>query len=206
MLGCGRLALPSRFSRLSGYLAGLPGGVLSYPSCRAKGSILRGSLEVAPWDRFEPDLPAELRDVLREPPAVNAWLPEALSVAAHYAIADAHGMTDEQVIEWQAETNRRLSHSKLYRAISRASSPSVLLRAAPIAWKVLHQGVKLETQVGDGRATLGVKHPTGLWAPLVHRCTATGFQAVMESSRGANVVVTLLSSRKDGAEYECTWS
>ncbi len=199
------MSLERRFPRLRAYLAELPGGVMSYASCTAKASILRVSLEVTPWSRFEPDLPTDLKEVLREPPPVNAWVPEALSVAAHYAIADANQMTDDEVVAWQSEANRRLSNSKLYRSITKLSSPRALLRGAPTAWHVLHRGVKLQTHVDGSRATLTVRHPSGLWNHLVHRCTATGFAAVLESCRGADVSVTLVDSRSDGADYESSW-
>ena len=64
----------------------------------------------------------------------------------------------------------------------------------------------LKDQLDDDSARIAVTHPEGGWTELVHRATATGIRAVLESSRGNDVRVKLSVSRGDRAIYDCSWA
>lgn len=194
------------YPRLEEYVSSLPEGLDSYGRCQAKASMLRTALQTGGLRAPQQGLPAPLRDLFEAPPAVTAWIPEAVSVAAHLAVADENGLSDEALLDWTYQTNRQLAHSRLYRAVASLASPDLVLRVARTSWKVLHRGIDLAVQRDNHRAELSVTHPGGVWNRLVHLATATGFRAVLESSRGKNVSVNLAESRADGATYNCAWT
>jgi len=191
-------------SRLSAYLDGLPDGLDSYPECVAKASVFRSALEIQPVEP-DPGWPKPILDLVRSPPPPTAWIPEAVSVAAHFAVADASGLDDDGVLDWSYRANSALARSRLYQALTQLASPSLLLRGAGLSWTMIHRGVEIEVAHEDHRATIVAIHPRHLWTEFVHRSTTTGFRAVLESSRGQNVRVELVSVEPTRGEYLCTW-
>jgi len=192
--------------RLEEYVASLPVGLESYAECVVKASVLRAALEAGGLRGPESGLPDQVQRLLDAPPPVTEWIPEVLSVAAHLAIIDKNKLSDEAVLDWTYRTNRHLAQSRLYRAVASLASPEMALRAARLGWGMLHRGVELSVQRGKGSAQLTVEHPQSAWTRLVHLATATGFRAVLESSRGKDVSVKLSDSHPDHATFDCTWS
>jgi len=191
-------------SRLEAYLGGLPEGLGSYPDCVAKATVFRSALDVQPVEP-DPAWPTPILELVRTPPPPTTWIPEAVSVAAHFAVADASGLDDAAVLDWAYRANSSLARSRLYRALTQLASPSLLLRGAELSWTMIHRGVDIEIVREDHRATITAIHPRALWTEFVHRSTATGFRAVLESSRGENVQVELVSVEATRGEYLCTW-
>jgi hypothetical protein len=194
------------YQHLEQYVESLPAGLDSYADCIVKASVLRAALETGGLRGPESGLPDRLQRLLDAPPPVTEWIPEVLSVAAHLAIIDENGLSDDAVLDWTYRTNRHLAQSRLYRAVASLASPDMALRASRLGWGMLHRGIELSVQRGNGGAQLTVHHPDSVWTRLVHLATATGFRAVLESSRGKDVSVTLSDSQPDQATYDCTWS
>lgn len=193
-----------RSSMLDAYLAALPNGLASYPSCVAKATIVRSALAV---EIVEPDpaWPREIVELVQAPPLPTAWIPEALSVATHFAVADASGFDEDGILDWSYRANRRLAESRVYRALTQLASPSLLLRGAGLSWTMIHRGVDITVQHDENEATIRATHPAHLWSEFVHRSTTTGFRAVLESSKGDNVRVELTDLSPTHGEYRCTW-
>lgn len=194
-----------RFPRLAGYLESLPKGLASYPECRAKGSIFRTAFEGRAWNDEYATLPLALRTVLEEPPLPNAWIPETVSVAAHHAVADVEGMTDEGVIAWGEASLGRLARSPMYRVVSFVASPQLLLKSAPLSWKLLHQGMTLRVQTSATAARLELEHPAKVWTELVHRVTAAAFRTIIGLAGGQKPTVELARVGATGGVYEAAW-
>ncbi|MFN9944924.1 MAG: hypothetical protein ACK56I_36200, partial [bacterium] len=74
-------------SRLEQYLSALPRALDSFADCRAKGSLIRTSLQVRPLTRSAA-LPAPLASHVRSPPLASQWVPEVHYVALSLATAD----------------------------------------------------------------------------------------------------------------------
>lgn len=194
------------YARLHAYLDSLPQGLDSFPECRVKASLLRGALD-DPGARVKLDaLPERLASLFGSPPLVTQWMPEVVSVAAHYAIADARGFDDDDVLMWTYRVNQRLAQSRLYRAMTAVATPRLALRGARLAWGMIHKGIGLSVRLEDDSARLTVTHPRGVWPNLVHRANATGFRAVLESSGGSNVEVFVAESSPDRAIFDCSWT
>jgi hypothetical protein len=192
--------------RLDDYLTRLPDGLASFPECRVKASLFRAALASYALGIPREGLPEPLVRLFDSPPPVTEWLPEVLSVAAHYAIIDAHELSDEAAVDWMYQTNRQLAQSRLYRAITAVASPQLALRGAKLAWGMIRKGINLSVSLDGDSARVTVTHPDGVWTELVHQATATGIRAVLESSRGTNVQVKLAVSRSDRAIYDCSWT
>ncbi len=194
------------YQRLDDYLAALPEGLASFPECRVKASLFRAALASYPLRAPRQGLPGPLVRLFDSPPPVTEWLPEVVSVAAHYAIADAQELNDDAAVDWMYRTNRQLAQSRLYRAVTAVASPRLALRGAKMAWGMIRKGTNLSVELDDDSARITITHPEGVWTELVHRATGAGFRAVLESSRGTDVRVKLAVSRADRAIYDCTWA
>jgi len=194
------------FPRLSEYVARLPEGLRSFPECRAKASLLRALLE-ARGDKPLPRAgPPELVSLVCEPPTPNSWISEVQYVAAHYFLADADRAGEKEFIEMTYRASRALTESRMYSALAKVASPSVMFRGAVTSWALIHRGVRLSARAAVGTASAWLLHPAHLYPRLAHVSAAEGFRAVIEAANGQNVVVKLLESRPDGAEFEASWT
>lgn len=192
-------------SRLSSYLDELPAGLGSYPECEAKASLLRALLEACP-PLHQARLPAELSELLLRPPGANSWIPEVHLVAAHLVIAEALGLSDEEMLERTYQANRALTRSPMYRALARVASPMMLLRGAKAGWGLLHRGVHLTLQADSGRARVVLTHPPNLYNRLAHESAARGFCAVVEAAHGRAVTAELEQSLPSGTSLMLRWA
>jgi hypothetical protein len=195
----------TQYPHLSGYVAGLPTGLESYPDFQAKCSLLRGVLDKCPaFERID-GMPSALRDVLLNPPAPSAWIPEVYYVAAHFAVVDACGVSPSEVIEITYRANKALTESRMYRALAKVASPSTLMRGAVMSWGLIHKGVQLSLKTRPMGARLRLSHPHNLYPKLAHDSAALGFRAVIEAAGGEDVVSEVTSSWPRGAEFEARW-
>jgi hypothetical protein len=193
------------FPRLANYLAGLPEGLKSYPACLAKGSLLRIALEKVARRGDYSDLPKQISAVLDTPPLPTTWIPEVVSVAAHYAVADGENLSDDDVVAWNARSLDSLGRSAMYRAITLVASPALLVRAAPVSWRILHRGIELTARAAAEHAEIVLTHPPRLWPSLVHEVTAAGFRVAIAAAGGKAARVDITRCTDTGASYAATW-
>jgi hypothetical protein len=194
-----------RHPALAGYLAGLPAGIDSHPQCFAKSSLLRAVIDETGGPRRLEGIPSVLARHIDEPEPPNAWIPEVIYVAAHFALKDVLGIDDDEMLGVTFRANKKLTESRMYRALAMVASPELLLKGAQVGWRVLHRGVSLRVHVVDRSAEISVRHPIGLWTELAHRSAALGFSAVITAARGRDPVVEVTESREDGARFALGW-
>lgn len=194
-----------RHPGLAAYLAGLPSGIDSHPQCLAKSSLLRAVIDEVGGPRRIQGIPAELARHIAEPEPPNAWIPEVIYVAAHFALQGESGIGDDEMLALTFRANKKLTESRMYRALAMVASPELLLRGAQVGWKVLHRGVSLRVHASERHAEITVRHPVGLWTELAHRSAALGFSAVITAARGRDPSVEVTESRKDGARFALRW-
>lgn len=197
--------MSERFPTLTEYLGGLPEGIESYPQCVAKASLLRAVLDELGGPRSESGLPDALARELAEPSPPSAWIPEVIYVAAHYALQDLTGTSDDEMLEITYRANRKLTESTMYRALAKVATPRILLKGAQVGWKLIHRGVVLRVHSRAGRSEVIVRHPPKLWPATAHRSAALGFRAVIEAAHGKNPQAEVAESRDDGARFELSW-
>ena len=201
-------ASPSRFPRLTSYLAGLPRGLDSYPECQARTSLCKNFLDSLPTPRPRPDQVPEpfARALVRLPAAL--WMPEVHAMAISLAIADHYGFDDAAYLRWVHEANSGYFRSVLLRVLMAFVSPAELVARASARWSSIHTGSTLTaTLVDKGRARVVLEFPSGLFAAriLLEHFNAV-WQAVFEHSKAKNCQVRLVDATETRAIYEATWS
>jgi hypothetical protein len=191
--------------RMEAYVAALPGGLAAHPACRQKGSVVSGFLRDTPTTRL-PRLPDPVQALVDDPPLASAWVGEVHATALYMAICDAQFSDDESFVAYCGRFNRRLLRSPLYRVLMFVATPERLARHAGVRWGALHRGSTLDVAlVGEGKARSTVRYPRELFPPLMLRCFATGFHAVVEGSGGKNVRLEMERRTPDQAEYVVSW-
>jgi hypothetical protein len=192
-------------SRLDRYLAGLPAGLDSYPSCQAKGSIFRAMVE---GTGLEPGaLPAPLRPLVVEPPIPSDWLPEAHLGALLLAAADRLGLDDQRFFAWARARNRALFEGTLYRALMALVSPERLARFAPMRWRAFHRGTSLELgRVDDEGLRARISFPPGLFDGQLLIAYTAAFAAALDAAGAREVDVAIEEIAATSAVYRARWS
>lgn len=192
--------------RLERWLAGVPRGLDSYPEALAKGSLARSALEGQPRDALAATFPPELRALVAEPPMAGEWFPEAHLVALVHSIADARGMTDEQLFAWARARNRALFESPAYRILMAVVSPGSMVRFAARRWGNWHRGTTLEAgQISDEGVRLELRFPAGLFDPLALRIYAVVFEVALEMAHARLPRVSLEEARPGHATFLASW-
>ena len=193
------------YPNLAAYLERLPDGADSYPKCQAKCSLLRAVVAEFPTGGSTRGLPDELRLLLDELPPPSVWIPETHFVAAHFALMDIFGMGEDELLQLTYAANRKLAHSRMYRALTRLASPGVLVKGASMSWSFIHKGSTLRAEAETKGALLTLRHPPHLYPSLGHRSIGRGFTAALEASNGKNPHVRVLSSTPDHAKLQVSW-
>ena len=193
------------YPRLSVYLARLPDGVQSYPRHLVKCSLLRGLIAECPTGGDTSGLPEEVRLLIDSPPPPSVWIPEVQFVAAHFAIVDMHQLEPDDMLQRTYRANRKLTESRMYRALAKMATPSLLLRGASMSWGFIHKGITLRADVEATTALLTLRHPPHLYPSLAHRSAALGFKAVLEASNGRNPHAEVVRSSVDRTQVRVSW-
>ena len=157
-----------RNRRLHTYLASLPAGPRSFPSCQVKGNVLDETLN---WlaeveGSIDPAIEGWLSDA-RPLGRTREWVPEALLNAISLSVIDAGYPSDES---WVLDVHRRqleAYRTPLYRALLMVLSPTLLTMGASDRWKAYRQGSTLVVdkwqKTPEGRAaTATLRYPPGL--------------------------------------------
>ena len=195
------------FPRVDRYLAHLPSGYASYPECYTRASVYRTftesrSLRHFPWERTPPQIAA----LLRTPVAHEAWLSEVQVLCAVLAMADHHGLDDEQTLQWFRDANGTLLGSRLHRAALSLASPSLMIRVADNRWHTFHRGTGFGMTQDGNSAHVTLRYPPFLYTELVLRGMAEGFRIALSMSRAKNTQVEIVNTTPRSAEYRLTWT
>lgn len=198
--------VPTGLPILDTYLRALPRGLDSYAGCRAKCSLLRALLDTndrpVEWD----GVPAPVRALMTDPPLASAWIPEVHFVAVHCVLRDRSTHDSESLQELTFRANRHLTESRMYTALTKVASPSLLLRSAGFTWGIIHRGTSLQVLAEKGRATVHLRHPDHLYDDWSHESACRGFVAVLEAAGARSVEREKLESRAEMLSATLRWS
>lgn len=184
----------------------LPDGLDSYPECRAKGSLIVSALDTHDTTVLGEGLPQALLAMVRDPPPSGLWVGAPFSDAIFYTISDAFYPDDEDVLRWTAERTRRTADSRLYRAFSRVTRPSTLLRIVAATHRLFQRGTELSAEYSSNAATLRLTHPPHLHGGLNHRSNVPMFEEILSHCGSKDIEVAMVKSSPTEAVYEGTWS
>lgn len=192
--------------RLERWLAGVPGGLEAYPEAQAKGSLVRSALEGQPIPELLARLPQPLRTMVAEPPVGSEWVPEAHLDGLLLAIADARGMTDDELYAWIRAQNRALFESPAYRILMAVMSPGALVRFAGGRWANWHRGTTLEIEgVADDGVRGTLTFPRGLFDARLLRIFGEAFVAALQLASAVSPVVKVVEAGPESARYLVRW-
>jgi hypothetical protein len=195
-------ALGPRYGRVRDYLAGLPGGLGSYPDCRARQGVVETVVSAAP--RFAQEAPPLVLDLLASPR--GPWVPEVVFGAAILAMADRAGWTDAELLEWHRSLNRHLFRGPVYRAVMACFSPQFLLERGASRWATFHAGSALHVAAeGERGAVARLDFPTALFNRLLLQVYAEAMGAALENARAGRVTIQLGEAGERSATFLARW-
>jgi hypothetical protein len=168
-------------SRLQRYLASLPSGLASFEGHRAKGSLVRESLALRPL-RDSAALPRALAAHVEAPPLASSWIAETHYVALSLAIADEHGLDRAGFRQFWRDVMHKLTDGT-YSVLLGMVHPETLLRGTAARWSHFHEGTSVRSQLEDGRFTVLVEAPTGLFDELIYDGYEGVLQGLIDRSR-----------------------
>jgi hypothetical protein len=156
---------PERFPLTATYLRELPDGLDSFPECRAKASIHRTVYAHA--DAPLHGLPAELQQLLDEPPPPATWIPQCHTLALIIAIVESRGLDEGERGAWIRAAASTLFATPMYRILMLAATPRMLFKGANIRWSAFFRGSELRSTMGDHVAELELLAPAQLFNPAL---------------------------------------
>lgn len=190
--------------RLAAFLASLPAGLDSYPTCVQKGSVVRAFLAGTPAVH---GLPEPLHQLASRQPLATAWVPEVHASALYLAFADAHFPRERDFLAFCARRNAELLRGPMYRTLLAICSPSMMLQSLRMAWPLFHRGTTLAfVEKGPGRARLRLAFPPYVLPELIARGIQTAFSfAAGKVLLGHSWTSELVDYQRDSASYEVFW-
>lgn len=195
-----------RFPTLARYLE-LHGGRLDrYPNAQCKGVLLRDSLDSGkPLPNLEGAIPRALAAVINDPPPVNVWIPEMLSVAFYSLVEDLWFTTREEAQEWLFRKNLERMRSPLYRLLMAVVSPQMLLRGSATRYGAFHRGSEFTIGAVPGGADARMTYPENLYLPGARLGVEAPLRAVLVAANAPNATVTVVHHGPTEMLIEARW-
>lgn len=194
---------------LDAWVAGLPQGLASYPSCQVKGTMVRAVLRDGVHERFAAQLPRELRQWVDSPPLATQWVPEVEQLGLIVAAYDGHfaGAGGEPAfLAWTQRGSQQALTSPVYKVMFAVAGPGLLLQGMSRRWSTLRRGTTLElVGQGSGWAEVEMRFEPRLYDDLLIRVRGRTFQSAVETAGGKNVSVRVESARETLARYRVEW-
>lgn len=176
------------FPTIDAYLARLPQGIRSYPEVQAKGALfLQYSTGVDLGPELD-QLPPELANLLRKPPAPSDWIPEVMLHLVVLARIQKLGLTEAQHLDQVYEQNRLLLQKPLYKLLLLVATPSMLIHGIANRFATFHRGISISALPKSAREfTIIMSFPSELLPPLALRAFGRAFTAAVETSGARGV-------------------
>jgi len=194
------------YRRVHAYLQALPQGVASYPECRAKASACREALAWRPLPKGLAELPPELGEMIEAPPPVNAWIPEARSMALALTIADHHGLSDREFVTMIYELSRAVLSSPTYRYLMAAEDLGAMLKHAHVRFSAMHQGIGLKAdELDEHGCAFQMSFPPRLYDELLLKAYAATFKAGLDMTGRMGIEVELTGFGETAAQFAARW-
>ena len=193
--------------RTEAYIAALPAGLDSYPTCKQKGSLTRLWLSEFPLSAKVDLLPRELRTLVEGPPLASGWVPEVHANALYIATGELVLPREDDLVDCMYRLNVMLFQSPLYRAVTLVASPASFLRALELGWKLFRRGQYIAlTTMSPTALRIRVTWPPLVTPVLIARCFATGFRAAAEATGTVTgLKVDLTEFDRTTAAYDISW-
>jgi hypothetical protein len=194
-----------RFPTVARYLEKHGGRLDRYPDCQGKGGLLRDVIETGALSDIAGALPAEVVELLRNPPPVNVWTSEMLMEVAFQALGDQHFRSAQEAEQWVFTQDLGRFQSRLYRLLMVVMSPESVLRAAGRRWEAFHRGTSLEVEAEKHNAMGVLRFPEWLYLPDSRINMCGSFRAALTAGGAKNAVVRLVEATATQHTFQATW-
>jgi hypothetical protein len=196
---------PAALPLAAAYLARLPEGLDSYPSCLVRTEVTQLLLEKFPHVLDHPGVAPAFADRLREELGRGEWMSEATGVAVRMVTRDSIFQNDAEYDDWALEMSRELYTRRVYRVLMYLISPSLVILGAARRWNAFRQGTTLVATPHSRGGDIELAFPPHLYTPLVLGGLGQAFRAALEAARARNAKITLGEAQVDRARWSVTW-
>ncbi len=187
------------------YLDRLPDGIASYPEVRVKAAFLHSRLARLPSHVAQKMLPAEVRTLIASPVPSSFFIPVVPVFALNHAILDSFDDV-RAYLDFSAEHNRVSLNSALYRVLFAMASPKMVLKRAASTWARIHDGINLETELGEGNTVTNVvTFPPHLAFPEILMTWQEAFAYTLGLSGGKEATVEIVEQSSTSVVYSGRW-
>jgi len=200
---------PVRYPSAAAYLASLPQGPASFPSCRMNRHVLEHVGADFPDLVTELDAPSAVVDVFTA--RVNGdWITEATGNVIYLMIRDRFFRDDAAFRAWNQQNIDRLVRNPVFRAIMVLLSPSLVVMGAAKRWGSFHQGTEMKTEpMGQAGGRMQVRgsltYPEGIYDRRLLELHCSTFLAALVAARATEPDVKLGAVTPGRAEYVASW-
>lgn len=194
-----------RFPTLAAYLDRLPDGLDSFPECQAKCSLLMSALDDYSLDPCLASLPAELADLVQNPPPRVEWIPQVQFRAALRAVRDHYFGSAAEFVAWSYGAQHRMLGGPLYRILFSLIGPERLLRNSQSRWTHFHRGLHLEVRTTGQSVDGCFRFPPHMYDQLDLEATMAGFRAALDLAGTHQVTTTVVEVTATQARGRLTW-
>ena len=192
----------SEWPRVDAYLASLPDGIESHPTCQTKSALIRSALKVRPVEgRSLAGLPPVVAEMLENPPPATQWVGTVPHFTAQLAIGDLHDLQPHDYDEFWYAHMKRLMTGPVYSTFFRLISPSYLVRTSTMRWSQFYRGWHVEVKPVDAGLDLRLRYPTHLLPPEAVQGFRGVWQAMIDVARSSKGRAELLDHDAHGAHY-----
>lgn len=187
--------------QLNAYMARLPAGLQSYPTCKGKASLFRLINELQPVVDIPAALPELLRPYLRCTLPASQWVPELDYVLFSIAMDDLRGWDNDGMRRFWRRVMTHIDNSTMYGLLFRFLSARMLITTVASRWSSFHLGTTCTAvRAADGvQITLGFLH--GLFPELIVHGYLGVFDALGSHSKLFKGESDLLSFNHVEARY-----
>lgn len=194
-----------RFPTLAAYLDRLPEGLDSYPECQAKCSLMMSALDDYSLDACLAGLPADLADLVQNPPPRVEWIPQVHFRAVLRAIRDHYFASAEEFVAWSYGAQHRMLSGPLYRILFSVIGTDRLLRNVHSRWTHFHRGIQLDVEKGDHSVDGCFRFPAHMYTQIDLEATMLGIRAALELVGAHEVATTVIEVRETLARGRLSW-
>jgi hypothetical protein len=182
------------------YLAGLPDGWMSFPSCRAHRTVLASLRARGAFDDLE-RLPEPVARVLAREPD-SEWIPEVVHIGMLLLFRDARfsgADGEEAFLVWMTDLRRQVMASAAHASAFAVSKPEEVVAKLPEFWSRFHQGTSMRLEAAGPPARIVHWSPRGVFVPLWAAWTRRIFGIALAKGGAVHPEVTF-EMKHEGAD------
>jgi len=196
---------PDGLPLTAAYLAALPQGLDSYPSCRVRTTVTRLIIDRFPHVLDHAGIDRTFVDRLRSSFEQGEWMPETIATAVRALARDTIFASDAEYNGWSFEAAKEVFARPVYRVLMYVLSPSIVVLGASRRWNAFREGTHLSAKPHAKGGDIELKFPPNLFPAFVVGGFGEAFRASLVAARAHGVRVDLQEVTADRARWSIGW-